>query len=625
MIKANILKQALLLVVIGFGLLASTASAQFMPSFNNQSAEPDVFIWGARSSSDGQVGIMVRLPEPWKTYWKTPGEGGSLPSIEWKEKANVDNWQWHWPTPLRLQSGDIPILGYENNVFFPLTFKPVDPQEDIVLKGEFTLPMCTTICTYHTFDFDLTLTPQTPMSHNQKESWDGYWADSPLEADEDLTYDWQLNGDDATLTIHYTGNDIIDAFVFQDPQGVLPFQFSEPTQTDESIIISATSWGNLPETLPDNLGVQIKSNSGEMVYPIIPKTASSSIDGLTWWAWVFAFGGGFILNFMPCVLPVLGMKLNSLIVSDNPTLVRRQLLYSGSGVIGTFIVIGIALSLLKISGHQIGWGIQFQNPWFLGALVLLVSGFAVSLLVGMNWLLPRGIMDKLSTAGNDKPIGHVIQGVTATLLATPCTAPMLGTAIGFALATSPVLSVTLFAVIGLGMAFPWFAVALYPPAQKIMPKPGPWLAWVKPIFGIGMLITAIWLASIWWQYHGSDQEISQDEHWSVFSQELLDYHVDQGDTVLVDITAAWCMTCKSNKALVLNTEDINDFLDREDVVLLQGDWTRQDDAITEYIQSHGKYGIPLNVVYGPSAKDGIVLNEILTSTQVKNAVQQASD
>lgn len=622
----NHLFWSVLLATIIFTTTFSTANAQGFPDTRAQEATPDFYIWGARSSTDGQVGIMVRMPEPWKTYWRTPGQGGEIPSITWHEQSNVKSLQWHWPTPKRLMSGDIPIIGYEDTVFFPITAQPEDIHEAISLSGEFTLPMCTTICTFHRFDFELELPPGEPMGSTQKALWDDYWGSEPLSETTPLEYDWHPGQDEHQLVIQYNGSSIIDALIFESPHGVLPMRFEEPEIINGNIAITVKSWADLPSELPDNISVQIIEEEGSKIFPLSKtlQLSKESSASLPWWSWFFAFGGGFILNLMPCVLPVLGMKLNSLIVSDNPKIIRQQLLYSASGVIGTFVFIGVALSILQVTGHQIGWGVQFQNPWFLGALVALVSGFAISLLFGMNWLLPRSWMDKLTTAGSDKPFGHVVQGATATLLATPCTAPMLGTAIGLALATSPLLSVGLFTVMGLGMASPWLLVALYPPAQRILPKPGPWLAWVKPIFGIAMLGTAIWLAAIWWQYHGSDNEIQTGDKWSTFSQELLKHHIEQGDTVLVDITAAWCMTCQSNKALVLETSSTQKYLDDNDVIRLQGDWTRQNDTISDYIQSHQKHGIPLNVVYGPGFSEGIVLPEILTFGAVESAVESIS-
>jgi suppressor for copper-sensitivity B len=622
----NAQKVAVILFALIASLWSSKSLSQSMPEFSSQKAEPEVYIWGARNSTDAQMGIMARMPEPWKTYWRTPGEGGELPRIEWSSKSNIESWEWHWPTPQRLDSGGISILGYQREVFFPLTFKVSDPTKPINLKGTLNFPMCTTICTFHRFEFDLTLESGDKMSQMEREAWAGHWGKAPDAQTDTLTYNWEASDKEGTLTVYYSGTGLQDAFIFKSPQGVLPLRFEKPTQGDEALTIPVSSWSKLPDVLPGNLFIHLKTESGEVTYPLqdISKNEGAAPDELPWWSWLFALGGGFILNFMPCVLPVLGMKLNSLLVSDNPTLVRKQLMYSGTGVVGTFVVIGATLSLLQLSGHQIGWGIQFQSPWFLGALVLLVSGFAVSLLFGMNWLLPRSWMDKLSTAGSEKPFGHVIQGVTATLLATPCTAPMLGTAVGLALATSPLISIALFAVIGIGMASPWLLVALYPPAQKVLPKPGPWLAWVKPVFGVAMLGTAIWLGSIWWLYHGDDSEIKLDAQWGQFSQEILDQHVADGDTVLVDVTAAWCMTCKSNKALVLDTDGIRKHLAEQGVIQLQGDWTRQDNTITTYIQSHKRYGIPLNVVYGPYARDGIVLPEILTSSSLKKAIRQAS-
>ncbi|OQX33494.1 MAG: hypothetical protein B0D91_14285 [Oceanospirillales bacterium LUC14_002_19_P2] len=211
-----------------------------------------------------------------------------------------------------------------------------------------------------------------------------------------------------------------------------------------------------------------------------------------------AFLGGLILNLMPCVVPVLGMKVSSLVMSSGQSQVqvRRQFLSGAAGILFSFWLLAAGLLTLKAFGAQIGWGIQFQNPWFIGFMVLVTTAFAANLLSFFEIRLPVTWSSRIAQAGDDGLAGHFIQGMFATLLATPCSAPFLGTAVAFALVSDPLTLWMIFTALGIGMACPYLLVSLRPSLVRLLPKPGPWMNVLRRVLALLLLGTTFWLISL---------------------------------------------------------------------------------------------------------------------------------
>lgn len=277
----------------------------------------------------------------------------------------------------------------------------------------------------------------------------------------------------------------------------------------------------------------------------------------------------------------------------------------------------------------------------------------------------------MATKGDSSYVGHFTQGMFATLLATPCSAPFLGTAVAFALATTIPTMFGIFTALAVGMALPWIIVAAFPSIALALPKPGAWMNRVKYLFGGMMLITSVWLFSLLrphvpqlWLYailavsvclllvrlvqvHGiktagavallllsvisaslfvekaTSKMLPPEPEWEALSTEVIDEHVANGQVVFVDVTADWCVTCKANKIGVLLQDPVYSVLTEGDVVPMEGDWTVPSDSVTSYLQDHNRFGVPFNVVYGPNAPEGIELPVILTSDAVMEAIEKA--
>ena len=391
--------------------------------------------------------------------------------------------------------------------------------------------------------------------------------------------------------------------------------------------------------------------------------------------------GGLILNLMPCVLPVLSLKLLAVarLSGVDRRSLRLSLVITAGGVLATFVALAATLILLKAAGASIGWGIQFQQPWFIAGMAVVTALFAANLWGWFAVGLP-GAAYAAATHETHRPLVNAfLTGMFATLLATPCSASFVGTAVGFALSRGPVEIVWIFAALGLGLAFPYLLVAAAPRLAGFLPRPGRWMTRLRQLFGLLLAGTAAWLVWVLAEEVGTGPAAltgvmlvagwvilawraqpslgiplrrlsgglvavlaiaaiitpqlaassvtsmkSQAAVWQPFDTAEIKRQLGEGKVVFVDVTAAWCLTCKVNEAVVLEREPVSTRLRSPGVVAMRADWTRPDQAITAYIQSFGRYGIPVNVVYGPGRPEGELLPELLSTELVMKALDRAA-
>jgi suppressor for copper-sensitivity B len=386
--------------------------------------------------------------------------------------------------------------------------------------------------------------------------------------------------------------------------------------------------------------------------------------------------GGLILNLMPCVLPVLSLKLLGAVghAADGSAALRRGFLATAAGILLSFLVLAGVMVGLRWAGVSVGWGLQFQQPVFLAAMAALTTLFAANLWGWFEVPLPRFIADRAPASAHGGSLaGNMAAGAFATLLATPCSAPFLGTAIGFAFAGSSLDILVIFAMLGLGLALPYLAVALAPGVARWLPRPGRWMIVLRRILGLALLGTAAWLVYVLSAETGESVALvvaaalaavlvslgaleasrlraagaslavvvtlvaaavgpaapeasgaaSDDALWQPFDRGRIAELVADGKVVFVDVTARWCLTCQANKRLVLDQAAVRESLGAAGTVAMAADWTRPDPIIAAYLKSYGRYGIPFNAVYGPSAPQGIALSELLTPGDVLSALARA--
>ncbi|AGH80067.1 cytochrome c biogenesis protein, transmembrane region [Psychromonas sp. CNPT3] len=650
--------------------------------------------------------LDVTLENPWKTYWRSPGEGGVAPQFNWQtESTNIASVDWLWPTPKRYPVAGIETLGYKHQIHFPITIYLKDITQPAHLKGRLTLASCTNICVLSDYDIELIFDPtQLVFDANLAFTYAQALSQVPVQIKASAITDTKNKGiiqafsgvwdqSKQQLIIRVSGQvdwKNVDLFTDILDEKYAHVFFSKPQiEVQGAQLIArfdASSWGgevDISEAeihstiVDDNSAIEVSfiAKSGEDATSLeVKEDSAKSLFSI----FLFALLGGLILNVMPCVLPVLGMKLSSILSSKglHRGIIRKQFLASSFGIISSFWLIALFLLVLKFSGQALGWGIQFQSPYFIGFMVLITALFALNMLGFFEIQLPSKWQTWLALKGGNTYLGHYLQGMFATLLATPCSAPFLGTAIAYALGASSIELVAVFTALGLGMALPWLCIALFPQLALLLPKPGKWMSILKSFFAVMILLTCFWLLSLMVRFvglsailiiailflgllgvlifkkHGKKifimafvasifcigsaflllnlspkyggSTLNKTLHWQVLNAQEISLQVSLGKTVFVDVTADWCVTCKANKLGVLLQQPVYSALQAENITLMQGDWTVRSNNITQYLQRYSRYGVPFNIVYGPNAPQGIELPTLLTSNLVLDALAQAS-
>jgi thiol:disulfide interchange protein len=396
-------------------------------------------------------------------------------------------------------------------------------------------------------------------------------------------------------------------------------------------------------------------------------------------AFAFALLGGLVLNLMPCVLPILSLKALSLAESGRSGAdARRRALWYTAGVLVSFIAVGALALTLRFAGQALGWGFQLQQPWVVGVLAYVM--FAVGL--SLSGVFTVG--HRLAGAGHglatrSGPAGDFFTGVLAVVVASPCTAPFMGVALAYAFTAPGLLGLLVFAVLGLGLALPFLLIGFVPALAQRLPRPGAWMETLKQVLAFPMYLTAVWLLWVlgnqrgidavglalaglvvlalglwWWQrlrlraaplqrvlaallvtasvvplvvahrLPTASTSAPRGEDHVAYSAEALQALRAEGRIVFVDMTADWCVTCKANEKAVLTTPAFGELLETHDAVMMTGDWTNVDPAITAFLEEHGAVGVPLYVVYPRGGGAGEVLPTVLTQDGVRRAFERAA-
>ncbi len=409
---------------------------------------------------------------------------------------------------------------------------------------------------------------------------------------------------------------------------------------------------------------------------IQPKEPAMSSSLLYWF--LIAIIGGAILNIMPCVLPVLSIKLLSVIdhLDAKTSRIRFAFFSTICGIILCFLSFAILAALIKFAGDSFGWGLQFQDPYFLIFLIVILILFIANLLgifeISFDQFTVNFLNKKITNAEGKKNIfiPNFLSGILAVLLATPCSAPILGSAISFALTKTIFDIFLIFAAIGIGFALPYIILIIAPKLIFFLPRPGVWMLKVKKLMALLLAITAVWLVYVLSHNIGvvqalgvtilallllvcfeikskilklfafaaifgmifaiptqAPKPVAPEENgqsiWINFDEKLIHQFVMRGKVVVVDVTADWCITCKVNKLTVLNSKEIIEKLNGDNIVMMRADITKPDAEVMNFLRKHNRFAIPFNAVYGPSAKNGLLTSEFLTKKELLELIDQA--
>jgi len=584
--------------------------------------------------NDYLLGLEVNLLPKWKIYWKNPGDAGLPPEISWKNAGNVDSVSLLYPMPKRFIFFDIQTFGYENEVVFPLEIKLIDKEKKLSGFLDLNAQICSEICVPITQKFDLNKLNFIKEDTTSFKKIINYKNKIPKRVTKEQLDLVSINIHKEVVSLKLKNyaissiNDVIiedeNGFINYKPEILgnndnLNIKFNKINKEINPQILKLTFLTNDIgyETTFDNLNDYLLQN---------PSVYSLGLQII-----FIAFVGGLLLNFMPCVLPVLSLKMVQLVSyrTESAWVFRKKLLFNILGILTTFLLLSILAILIKSTGDYVGWGIQFQSPYFLVFMILLTCFFAFNLFGVFHYFLPSKVLSFLSY-NKDGYLGDFVTGVFLTFLATPCTAPLVGTAIGFALSGNILEIFSILLVMGVGLSLPLILLLFFPSIIKIIPKPGNWLNTFKKIMGFLLLLTSIWLMSILYSLLISTNPLSNvkkedyEIRWDIEKNLLYPSQLaKEGEIVFVDITADWCITCKVNKNLVLNNPEIVEMFSKNNVKFLQLDWTKPNDKIKEFLALKNRYGLPYNEIYSSSIPNGKILPEILSKKIVKEFIDMA--
>lgn len=600
------------------------------------------------------IGLQFRLQPHWHIYWRSPGDAGLPPQVDWAASENLASAELQYPAPKLESMQGLNTYGYSDEVVFPLTVVRKDATAPLKLAAKMNVLVCADICVPVAFDVALNVPAGFETADEEAALLDRY---SALVPGIDNGQGFSLIG--AALGMASPGSPEGQRSISLTFNGVQPIADAEiiaevgdgstlaisntmlagnvaTAQVVDDEVLKAAAGKELIFTLVDKTNNQAVEKKlllstdgtlvpGEAVTIAAPEaTAPMPPPGSLGFMIVFALLGGLILNLMPCVLPVLALKSLSFVShgGGTPSGVRLSFLATSLGIIFSFLVMAAAIIGLKEAGMSVGWGVQFQHPAFLIGLIVVLLAFAANLWGFFEIPLPRFLADRLTwTQGHGNLVKDFFSGAFATLLATPCTAPFLGTAIGFALAGGPVEILAIFVSLGIGLAAPFILIALVPKLATMLPKPGNWMNVVRKVLAVALLATAAWL--IYVLLVQTNAAPNKDVAWADFDRSRIASEVAQGKIVFVDVTAEWCLTCKANKKFVLDRDDVKPLLQRDNIVLMRADWTKPDETIAAYLKEYGRFGIPFNIIYSASQPQGYVLPELLSKEAVLDGLSQA--
>jgi len=594
------------------------------------------------------VGVRLQMQDGWHTYWENPGDSGSPFEANWTTDEGVIIENVQWPTPITIPYPPLMTYGYEGDIVFPFQVFRSQETELKTISVDFNFLICADICIPESASLSLDLSSTSPS-----EILDTQINNLPTKV---LNTNSSIEGDNLVINFQSTES-FSNAYLFPRESGNFFYPESQLLeQIDETNY--KISVPLLDSKLSSFSGILSLDGDGFQI-----KEQFSSQGGISLWqAILFALIGGLILNLMPCVFPVISLKVLSFVSmgGDDHAKIRNHALAFVGGVMSTFLSIAAALMIIRSSGSMIGWGYQLQSPVVVGILTLIMLGIGLILLTNIN------IGTGLTTLGNSVQSkndysGSFFTGVLAVVVASPCTAPFMGAAVGYALLQPSFATLPIFLSLGLGFAGPYVVLALKPEWISSLPKPGAWMETLKQFFAFPMIATALWLMwvfmvqtsgdaliqllilglvlgiAIWmiatfkssWKWIGliatvilsiqifnnlpsppsSDQNNSNATNWSLVSEPNLQAN---NQAYLINFTAAWCITCQTNEKAALSRPNVQEYLSAQNITYIKADWTNRNEEIAAGLAKYNRSGIPLYIFWKPGMAESKILPAVLT-------------
>lgn len=623
------------------------------------------------------VAVHLELNEHWHSYWLNPGDSGLAMKIDWELPKGFEAGDINWQVPERIKFETLTNYGYNDNAYYLVKIDVPDnlSADSIELRANARWLVCDDICVPQ----EAKLALELPVSAEAQPSKDAALLSelvNELTSIEKLDAKLsKLNSAELSFTVNKEFTELKEVFFYPETSGLI--------KNNEKQLFTAKD-GQLEITVLRDLEIEkplikgfleLQKNDGSKEVYIIDlnsqlsdanqeEAPASKLNLLL--AILFAFLGGIVLNAMPCVFPVLSLKILSMTETKSK---QTQAIAYTLGIVFSFLVLAAILMLIKSGGSAIGWGYQMQSPLFVSVLIYLFFIIALNLFGLFEFAMPFSVGNTLNM--KDDFAGSFMTGVLATVVATPCSAPFMATAVGFALSQPIFISLLIFTSLGLGLAFPYLLVSYFPKSLAWLPKPGAWMETFKQALAFPILLTVVWLIwvlaqqipstdlslilialvlisfSIWlWRQLASlkgfmkfslalllvmlnlsplyfiNKAAAFEPHSTLeqFSREKLSSLRKQNKAVFVDATAAWCLTCKVNEKLVLSQASVKKLFEDNDITFMTADWTNQNAEISEWLDSFGRSGVPLYVYYPADGSEPKLLPQILTEDIVRNAI-----
>jgi thiol:disulfide interchange protein DsbD len=726
--KRATMKELLSAAILALALLAGAGPVGAAPRAEDLVkaelvAEPSA----VKAGEPFTVGVKLTMAPHWHTYWRNPGDSGLATEIKWTLPEGTTAGEIQWPVPQRIPVSHLVNYGYEGETVLLAQITPpksLSPGQPLTLKADVNYLVCERECIPGEASVSILLPVAGPSEDGRPDPADKALFDkarAQLPTPSPWTAKTEAAGDRLLFSVSAPGlepDSIRSAYLFAfdetavehaAPQTLaaradgfaLDIKRSSLSQGEAAplggvlVLEEALESGTVRHAIEIGAPPKPSSSGAAAVAASSPsggagggtrQVADMTLAGVLQAA-LLAFLGGLILNLMPCVFPVLSIKVLSLVKHSGytPALVRLNGLAYTAGVVGSFLALAGLLLAVRAGGAEVGWGFQLQSPAVVTALAFLLFAMGLSL---------SGVVEfGTSLAGFGQRLdnrsglpGSFLTGVLATIVATPCTAPFMGTAIGFAMTAPAAVALTVFAALGLGLALPFLLLTVWPGLARRLPRPGRWMETLKQFLAFPIYATVAWLLFVlsqevgptglfaaliglvavgfaawalrlgslrngWsrraWQAGalasilvlvGLGIAIERDrvgagavassasgsgQPWQPFTQAKLDQLRAEGRPVFVNMTAAWCITCLVNERTALSTDAVQDAFRSRQVAYLKGDWTNRNPEITRLLEQHGRSGVPLYVFY-PPAGEPVVLPQILTQATVIDSLGAAA-
>ena len=665
-------------------LLLTTSSSLWSDSFfqaSDSSVEVTSESEAMMKGDELLLGLNFKLTPGWHTYWKNPGDAGEGASVTWQLPKGFQASEILWPGPEAIPVEPLMTFGYEDEITLLTKIKALDAAVfPAIVKAKVSWYTCKDICVPQEANLELTIQNGEKVNTFFANELSNVFLNLPKELSS--KHRVEALDDNYFLQMELDGNTpVSSAYFFPEEYGLSSYSKEQILEINKNSLSLQISQSEVDLKLQNFAGVLLLNNQDSRTFFNVnlnlnnnQKQESLSISELVLTI-IFAFIGGLILNAMPCVFPILSIKILNFVEQSEGSkekMIQHGLSFS-AGVLVTFLSIAGLLLLLKSGGESIGWGYQLQSPLMVTILIYLFVA------IGITFMSNLVLGGQLAQLGNiNQGYGDItssfLTGVLAVIVASPCTAPFMGSAVGIALLQPGFITIAIFVSLGLGFAAPYLLLSFYPSLLKVLPKPGAWMETLKqfmafPMWGSALWLTwvlsgqvqtdsvlmvllgalfialALWLleknqssdgfakwmslssvtillgAALWLaptDYENIEQDTSSDLN--SYSPELLDSLLAENKPVFLNFTADWCITCKVNEAIVLNQVSIKNALESKGIVYLKADWTRKDETIANKLAEYGRTGVPLYLLYS-SEGIPVILPELLTEDMLLSYIE----